>query len=227
MRDLHPDLVTLLQARRGLKARLLLWIVARDRATGDPEPLGLCSDVEPVTVTIGGDSRTYQPAGGLLRADPVVSEAGLVVRMQTVRVSGVAPEIRQALLSYDPRLAPVELHRMVLDPLTGAAAGPPLRLFRGVIDAAPIPVPEKGGTVTIELTLAASSRELTRGLAVTKSDESQRRRDGDRFRRYAAIAGEVDVWWGAARRQPVTAPPTPSKGGATAPAEDPRSGSDR
>lgn len=223
MRALHPDLETLLQSRRGHVARLLFWITARDRVTGDPWSLGISSGPDRVTVTIDGAPRTYEPSNGNLAARPIVTRAGVTVQMQAVTLSGVSPMIREALLGYDPRLAPVELHREVADPVIGVMAGPPQLLFRGTVDKARIPRPEKGGAVSIELTLASATRDLTRRLVLKKSDESQRLRDaGDRFRAYADVSGMVDVFWGSNRFRPVAAPPVTS-----VPKETPRNGSDR
>ncbi|MGQ0563660.1 MAG: hypothetical protein ACT4OK_01130 [Gemmobacter sp.] len=208
MRDIDPDLIDLFRERRGVTVHLLLWIVGRDRTTGAAVPLGFTSADEDLTVTIGGSARTYA-ADGRLGADPIVAETGLSVRMQTVRLSGVAAEVEAALRGADPRLAPAELHRIVLDPATGAIVGGVQLLFRGTVDAAPIRTPEKGGTVTVSLTLASAAREMTRTLTLKWSDESQQRRGGDRFLRYADVSGEVDVWWGGQRLVPRIAPPQP------------------
>mgnify|MGYP000582530231 CR=1 FL=1 len=40
-----------------------------------------------------------------------------------------------------------------------------------------------------------SARALSRVLPFKKSDATQARRSGDRFRRYVAISGEVNVKW--------------------------------
>ena len=213
MHDLDPALLTLLAARRGVIVRLLFWISARNRSTGAAETIGFCSDIEPLVVTIDGTPRTYLAAGGLLRSAPVVSEAGLSVIMHSVSLSSVWPEVDQALRGYDPRLAPVELHRLVLDPATLAAVGPPVLIFAGQVDGAPIRTPEKGGSVGIELRLASASRDLTRGLALKKSDEGQRRRGGDRFGRWRDVSGEVPVFWGSERHMPVTVTPATTPGG--------------
>ena len=207
MRSLDTALLDLLRARRGQTAVLLLWIVARDRSTGAAVAQGFTSSIEDLSVTIGGVARTYVTAGGKLSADPVVSETGMTVRMQTVRLSGVASEVDAILRGADPRLAPAELHRIVRDPATGAAVGTPQLLFRGTVDAAPIRTPEKGGAVSVTLTLAAATRDMTRALSLKASDASQKLRGGDRFRRFADVSGEVDVWWGAQRHAAVTAPP--------------------
>ena len=214
MRDLDPALLTLLRARRGVRVILLLWIVARDRTTGADVALGFTSEIEDLTVTIGGSPRTYAAAGGALTAEPVVAETGMTVRMQTVRLSGIAPEVNAALRVADPRLAPCELHRIVIDPETGAAVGAPQLLFRGVVDAAPIRTPEKGGRVSVTLTLASATRDMTRGLSLKWSDASQQRRSGDRLLQYADVSGETDVWWGARRQAAAPATPvTPVRSG--------------
>jgi hypothetical protein len=205
MRDLHPDLLTLLRARKGVKVILLLWIVAKDRTTGAPVAQGFASGDEDLAVTIDGSPRTYAATRGALTSEAVVAETGMTVRMHTVQLSGVSAETETALRANDPRLAPAELHRIVIDPETGAAPGAPVLLFRGVVDGAPIGTPEKGGRVSVTLTLAASTRDMTRALSLKWSDASQQLRSGDRFARYADISGEVDVWWGAGR-QTVSAP---------------------
>jgi hypothetical protein len=204
--------------------QLLFWITARDRTTGAAWSLGISSGADRLSLTIDGVSRTYEPSNGNLTARPIVTSAGVSVRMQTVTLSGVSPMVREALLAYDPRLAPVELHRLVADPETGVLAGPPRLIFRGTVDKARLPRPEKGGTASIELTLASATRDLTRRLMLKKSDQSQRLRDpDDAFRAYADVSGMVDVFWGANRYRPVVAPPATAAG----PEEPPRSGSDR
>ncbi|MFN3971240.1 MAG: hypothetical protein ACK4L4_07700 [Gemmobacter sp.] len=214
MKDLDPALLSLLQARRGLIARLLFWVIPKDRTTGDPVPVGFTSSVTPMEVTIGAETRTYEAAGGLFRSAPIRAGAGLQVRMHTVSLAGITPEAELILRGYDPRLAPAELHRLVLDPETMAPAGPPQLLFRGWVDKVKMPTPEKGGAARVELTLASASRDLTRRLSLKKSDESQRLRDpDDRFRRWVDVSGEVDVFWGSHRHRPVTAPPATAQPG--------------
>lgn len=204
MKNLDPSLMALLSARRGISVRLLVWLVAKDRATDEARPIGFTSDVQNVTGWIDGELRTYQAAGGALTVDPVVTEAGLVVRTLKLSLSGVAPEVALAMRGYDPRLAPVVVHRQVIDPATGAVIGGAQRLFKGVVDQVSLPTPRKGGRVTVSVTLVSAARELTRRLALKKSNESHQRRSGDPFRKYADVSGEVGVWWGAKRFDPAT-----------------------
>lgn len=199
MKSFDPALSALLAARQGLSVRLLVWMIPKDRTSGAAFPIGFTNDIEDVIATIDGETRTYRAAGGALRVEPVVSEAGLVVRTLRLSLSGIAPEVALVMRGYDPRLAPVSVHRQVIDPVTGAVVGGAQRLFKGVVDQTSLPTPPKGGTVAWSVTLVSAARELTRRLALKKSDESQRRRSGDQFRQYADVSGEVGVWWGAKR----------------------------
>jgi hypothetical protein len=207
MKNIDPALSALLSARRGLVVRMLVWLVVADRATGAPVSIGFANDVQPLALTIDGEARIYQAAGGALSVDPVITETGLVVRMLRITLSGVAPEVALAMRGYDPRLAPVTIHRQVLDPETGAVVGGSQRVFKGVVDQVSLPTPQKNGRVEVSVTVVSAARELTRRLALKKSNESQQRRSGDLFRQYADVSGEVPVWWGAKRLDPPTTPP--------------------
>jgi hypothetical protein len=211
MRDVHPDVLTLLQARRGIVARLLVWIVAKNRTTGALEANGFWNGDQDATMTIAGESRLYVAAGALLGVEPVTEEIGATVRMQVIRLSGISPEAEQVLRGYEPRLAPVELHRMVFDPVTMAQVGAEQLLFRGAIDRVKIMTPAIGGPGVAEVTVASNARDLTRGLRLKKSDESQQLRSGDRFRRYADVSGKVKVWWGQKPRKAPTQSASPGK----------------
>ena len=58
--------------------------------------------------------------------------------------------------------------------------------------------------------MASQTRDLTRGLALKKSDESQKLRAGDRFRRYADVSGVPKTWWGQRPRGGGERVPTPA-----------------
>jgi hypothetical protein len=134
-------------------------------------------------------------------------QTGLVVRMQRLTLSPLSPEVAQMLRGYDPRLAPVEIHRALFYPESRELVAEPRRVFKGWIDQAPITTPEIGGAAMAEVSLASAARALTIPLAAKKSDETQRRRGDDRFRRYADVSGQVEVWWGEARANPTPTPP--------------------
>ena len=197
-----------LAARTGLQVRLLAWVRAKNRTTGVEEVMGLWTGDDHQTLTIDGAARLYYGAGGVLGLDPITMRSGVVVGMQTVTLSPLAPEVAQMIRGYDTRLAPVDLHRAFFDPLSGVLVDVPQRIFRGWIDKVQVRTPEVGGNATVEVTLASNARALTRGLALKKSDESLRvRAPGDGFFRYADVS-DAKVWWGEVMAKPPAAPAT-------------------
>lgn len=200
MRIFDPAEIAHLQSRAGIRARLLVWIVARNRTTGEPEPAGFWSGDDDEVFVIGGEERAYFGAGGLLGMDDLTAEVGVQVRMMSVWLATAAPEVVQAVRGYDLRLAPVEIHRVLTDPLTHRPIAAPHRIWRGWVDGAPLTTPAvgagpgEGGRVT--LTVASDAQALTRTLTGKYSDASMRRRGDDRMFRYADVSGSVPVWWG-------------------------------
>lgn len=199
MRSFDSATAAQFAARAGLVARLLVWIVARDRATGEPVSLGFWSGNDAVQFAINGAARDYYGAGALMQVDDFTFSAGLDVRMQRLVLSPLAPEVAQVIRGYEPRLARIEVHRALFDPATMSLVAEPHRLFRGWIDEVDIATPAIGGQAAVTITMASTARAMTRTLSLKKSDESQKLRGGDRFRRYADISGSVDVWWGEKR----------------------------
>jgi len=207
MRPLTPTTAAAL-ASGAVVARLLVWVEAMNRTTGAPETLGLWTGEDHRTFEIDGTARTYFGAGGLLQVEPVTMQAGLTVRMHRLTLSPLAPEGAELLRGYDPRLAPVEIHRALFDPETMDLLDAPHLVLRGQVDEAPITTPEIGGEASAQLVVAGAARALTRACTLKKSPEALRARaPGDAFRDYAAVAGEVKVWWGEARAS--TAPAAP------------------
>lgn len=211
MRSFDTATATALAASE-IVARALVWIRAKDRSTGTEETIGLWTGEDVASFTINGQARTYYGAGALLAIEPIVSQSGLVVQMSRMTLSPLAPEVAQAIRGYEPRLAPVEIHRALFDPLTMGLVAEPHRVFSGWIDEVVLTTPEASGEATVEVTMASAARGLTRTLPLKKSDETQKRRSGDRFRRYADVSAAVDVFWGEARARAATAPTAPSPG---------------
>lgn len=189
----------------------LVWISARNRATGAVETAGFWTGGEDLAFTVEGQVRPYFGIGQVVRVPPILSRVGGVVQMQELVLSGNSPEVEAALRGYDPQLAPVEIHVARFNPLTGALLGID-RVFRGTVDKAPRQIPAKGGEGTEwTLSLASGMRALTRTLTTKRADASQRVRrlpDGreDRFFRFADVAGSVERFWGMDRVAPAPAP---------------------
>jgi hypothetical protein len=205
MRSFDTPTQAAFQNRTDLVARILVWAVARNRSTGLPEPLGLWTGSDDRSFTIGGSPRTYVGAGGLMGVPPLVAQAGITVRMQRLSLSPLNETVTTLIRTYDARFAAIEIHRALFDPVTSLLVSEPHRVFKGLIDEVELSIDPDSGTARCEVTVASSARYLTRTLTLKRSDESQRRRLGDRFMRYADVSGEVDVYWGE-RRAAVAAP---------------------
>lgn len=201
MRDYSPAELTHLQARAGVRPRLLVWVEARNRATGELEPAGFWNGAQDAAFVIGGVAREYFAAGGLLGMDDISYEAGLNVRRLGIWLSTSAPEVVEAVMGYDIRLARVEVHRQLTDPVSHRSIADPRRIWKGWVDGAPRVTPAKGlnpGRIT--MTVASAALALTRGSPAKWSDEQwQQLRAGDRMFRYADVSGKVPIFWGEAK----------------------------
>lgn len=200
MRSYDPNTVAYMTNETAIISEGLIWVVAKDRQTGEPAPLGLWSGEENRDFVIAGETRTYFGAGQLIDLGSVVSQVGLGVRMQRFALNALSAEGAQILRGYDARFAPVEVHRALFSPETRALVAEPHRIFKGFVDEESIPTPPKSGNATAELVVASSARMLTIPLSLKKSDQTQRRRGGDRFRRYVDVSGQSNVWWGETRK---------------------------
>lgn len=195
MRDIGSAILTLLARRTGVIVRNAVWIVAKEIATGDPASLGFWDGQYDLTTTIGGAERTYTAANSVFSIPTITTQVGLEQRVMRISIAGMSDALITAARAYDARLAPIEVHRLVSDPYSGALLGH-WRLFRGVVETITLPRAEAGGESQGEIAAMSSARALSRTLAFKKSDAVQQRRSGDRFRRYVTVSGSVNVVWG-------------------------------
>lgn len=213
MRSFDAPTLAAFQSRSDVMHRVLVWVTARNRATGLAEELGLWNGGYDRAFTIGGVARTYVGAGALMQVPPLVYQVGLTVRMQRLSLSPLDPTVGAMIRSYDSRLAPIEIHRAVFDPVSSALVAEPHRLFKGMVDEMEVTTDPGSGETRCEVTVASSARYLTRTLTLKRSDASQSRRLGDRFLRYADVSGEVDVYWGEKRHVAKVASYSPGTNG--------------
>lgn len=192
-----------------LVARRLVWITAKDRTTGLAQSVGFWEGVDHASFVIDGVTRSYLGAGAILDAQDVIYRRGLVIQSYEIGLSHLHPAVIAAIRQYDARKAPIEMHRALFSPETGALIAPPHPLLMGFIEEAPIPTAaEGGGGGKMTLSVLPASFALTRTLPMFKSDATQRRRGADRARRYIAGTGQtVTVLWG--EKDVVTTPTKP------------------
>jgi hypothetical protein len=185
-----------LLARAAVMPRWLLWVEARAFGTLAAAPVGLWTGEDDLTFTIGGTARVYQGALSRFEIAPITHAAGLDVRALEITLAANAPETEDLVRGLNIRLAPVELHLALLDPITtGLIDVQPM--FRGFINRAPLSTPARGGGDSVTLELVSRMRTLAlAGPALRKTDQAQRIRDpADAFRQYGSIAAEVQTEW--------------------------------
>lgn len=199
MRSYTAPELAYLQSREGYRVQLLVWVEPRDTSTGNRVAVGFWTGEESASFTINGTVRTYVGGGALQSIDPIVMQIGLVVRMQRFTLSPLFDEVAQLLRGYDAWRAPVQIHRAMFNPLTNALIAEPRRIWKGMIDSAPIQTPAIGGESSVEVALTSAAETLTHGLTLTRSDAIQSQRGGDRFYRYKDVSGLVTVSWGETR----------------------------
>jgi hypothetical protein len=197
MRSYSPATAAYFASRGAFVGHVLVWIRARNRTSGATETIGFWTGDDHREFVIDGLTRTYYAAGALLSVDPIRRQTGVNGRTQRASLSHLAPEVLQALRGYDARQAPVEIHRALFNPDTGALIDEPHVIISGYIDKAPLPVPAKGETGSAKIEIATHARALTRNLGRSRSDATLRARaPGDAFRQYAGLADTVETPWG-------------------------------
>lgn len=184
----------------------------------EPVTFGFWTGEDDVSVdivsAIDGETVSRDFIGGALPESgipPIVDALGLEARSLELRLSQIHAAVQDMVRGHNIRVSVVEVHRGFFDPRTYELAAPPSPRFLGRIDGALIDTPAVGGEGAIALTAVGDAIDLTRVNPALKSDEQQKLRSGDRFRRYADTAGAIEVFWGQAKGTAESKQPT--KGG--------------
>lgn len=173
------------------------WFEGADASWG----LGLWTwDEDIQTNVISGTTglpvtRTYYGGCNLVIGDiPYVSD--LTIQRVSVSMSQIADAAQELVRGRDLRLARCEIHEMQIDLDTGELAATPEIIFLGVVDGAPVSTPEAGAEGGITITIASEALlMLSRTNPRKSSHESQKRRSGDQFSKYASTVGSWDIPW--------------------------------
>ena len=197
MRTVSGTLSAYLAGATGIEARVLFWITVKDRGTGAPVTIGFWNGDDDQTFTIGGTPRLYYGAGAMSLPDPITYTTGLSVTTYDLNLSPLSEKVQDALRLYDPRLAPVEIHRAFFDTQSKALLEEPTRMFKGQVDAIPIDTPEVNGEASAKISMSSSAVFLTKRLTQKKSEAMQRLRSDDRFFRWTDVSGQISVSWGS------------------------------
>lgn len=195
MREYPSAVAAHLAARKGLLVHALIWLVAKDRGTGAPEPLGLWTGADHEDIEFGGVTRRYYGVGGVLGLDPFISQAQGHEQTWAFRVSSLHEQVIEAIRIYDARLARIEVHSWYFDPLTQNPLADPVRELRGTVMEIDLPTPPEGGEAIATVTCVPDAWRLTRPLTLKRSASALlSRASGDGLRRHNGSRAQVA--WG-------------------------------
>lgn len=210
MKLYSANTVAALAARR-LMPRDFVWIVARDRETGEPASVGFWSDLSNVSALMIDPEtgapvlRDFYGAGGLIQVSDIPSIVGVSVENVTVTMSQLHDQVEEAIRLFDCKQARIEVHTGLLDPETRQLVDPAEPIFVGFIDHIEIRTPSENEDGAAILTCASGTQELLRSNPATRSHADQQvRAPGDDFFLDAAVCGDWDHYWGAVGQNKVT-----------------------
>lgn len=186
-------------AARAVELRWLVWLIVKDRSTGDPESAGWWTGLEERAIAVKSAAtgsnvvRTYNAAGALLGVSGLTRTGTLDPQQVTVSLSQIDESVAEAIRLYEPARAPVEIHLALCEPGTSTPLATPEAAFFGNVDEVRITTPEAGGFGSAELICVSHTRELTRASADSRSHESQKTRSAtDTLYKYASVRRSVD-----------------------------------
>lgn len=180
---------------------VLVW--AKPIGGGGEVPFGFTDMGEDVTVNIvNGETGAvenhtfYGDNAPIQKMDPIPLKIGLEVDTTQVVLNHLHPVVQLMTRGHDIRNARVQIHRGYLDPQSTLLVANPRCRRMGQVNGNPTRTGAAGGEGDTTLRIVSHTRELTRINTAKRSDETQRLRQGDRFRRYSGIAGKIEIFWG-------------------------------
>lgn len=197
MRTFSTPTASYFASRSAFVGHVLVWLQARNRSTNTVETIGFWTGADHAEFTIRGQLRTYYAAGSMLKMDPLRRQTGLKVRSQRLQFAQVSPEVMTAIRGYEPRHAPVEIHRALYDPDSETLIDEPHMILKGYVDKIGLPTPAKGESASVSIEVATAARALTKPVSRYRSNASLRARASeDGFRKYATLADVAETKWG-------------------------------
>jgi len=185
--------------------RNFMVVLAKPLGGGEPVPFGFTDFGEDVLVNVidGETGQTvghtyYGDSAPIAKMDQIPLKIGLEVNNVQVELNPLHPVVQLMARGHDLRNVKVQIHRGYLSPESMLLVAPPRIRFLGQVNGAPERTAAVGGQSVRTLRLVSHTRELTRTNPAKRSDETQRLRGGDRFRRYSGVAGlwRRTIWWG-------------------------------
>jgi hypothetical protein len=212
-RSLSAENLAALQGRR-VVARDFLWLVVKDRSTGEAVFDGEWSDIGEFTCDVidpetgGSTERTFFGSGTLIKCSDVPLVSTIVVQNVSITLSQVNDRVADLIRTYECKQGRVELHRGLFDLETRELVSPAVCRFVGFIDEIDINTPTEGEDGSVVLTCVSHTQEMTRSNPDTRSDASQRiRAANDNFYQDTAVVSEWQHFWGSSSGEVATTIP--------------------
>lgn len=201
-RDLPSGVADAIE-RGAISARDFMTVYARSRETGDIVADSLWSDMGNVTANVVNpdtgqiESRDFYGSGNLVSISDIPLVSNLSVQNVNVELSHLATNAETLMRGYNVRQAVVQIFRGLFNTETGQLVTAAFPRFSGFIDGATIKTATENEEGQTAFTCASHTQEITRANAETRSDASQRIRDGsDTFFLDAATTTEWKIFWG-------------------------------
>lgn len=201
-RSLTAEVLTALQ-NQTLVARDFLWIVARDRSSGESVSDGMWSDIGNISAEVidpdagNAETRAFFGSGTLIKIGDIPLVSNITVQRVTVTMSQVEDRVASLVRFYDVRQARIEIFRGLFDPATRALVSPAVPRFVGFVDQVEIKTGSENEEGAVVLSCVSHTQELLRSNPDTRSHESQKQRSAtDNFFVDASVVGEWDLQWG-------------------------------
>ena len=205
MRDMYPAMQTALENApiNGLLPRRLVWFTAKIRDTGAPVQAGIWTGSEDLNVTVVSgttgalEARPYIAGLALESVGDIPRTSDFTVQTVTLNMSQLAAAAQQLIRQYELRMALVEIHEVLIDPLTRNQVAPAEIVMLGRVDGAPITTPRSGeaGSANIKVVSDVMSM-LTRKNPRKSSYQGQLVRQNDQWGKDSAVVATWKIPWG-------------------------------
>jgi hypothetical protein len=189
--------------RAGLIPRRLAWFVAKNRDTGAPVEAGVWTGSEDLNISVVSGttlqvvSRPYIGGLALESIGDIPRTSDFTVQTVDVNLSQLASAAQQLFRQYDLRMAQVEIHEVLIDPITRNQIAPAQIVMLGRVDGAPVKTPRRGetGSVVVKVVSDVMSM-LTRKNPRKSSHQGQMVRQNDQWGKDSAVVSTWKIPWG-------------------------------
>lgn len=202
MRNISTAFDTALQ-KGVLKPRDFIWMVVRDRTTGNPVTDGTWSDIGtgsfPVVNPDDGSTvyRTFVGSGTLIDVGDINIVSSLTVQTVTIKMSHLIDHVNDLIRTYDCKQGIIQIFRGLLNIETNELAAPAEIRFNGFIDEIEIETPSENNEGFIKVTAKSNTQEMSKYSTETRSHNSQvQRLATDEFYMDTAVVSEWEHFWG-------------------------------